>query len=48
MAKIRVLIWNLRFNWAWRLLPSEHKHVAIVDKGESCERCEYTFANLED
>jgi hypothetical protein len=45
-TKIKVILWNARFNLGWRLLPGDHKHIAIADKGEQCERCAAIYADL--
>lgn len=45
---MRKRLWNLRFNLGWRLLPGDHKHVAIADKGEFCQRCEDITAEIEN
>lgn len=39
MKAIRVWVWNKRFSIGWRILPGNHKHVAVSGRGEECWRC---------
>jgi len=45
---LKTFLWNLRFRLGWFILPGEHKHIAIRNEGEVCERCEAIYADLED
>lgn len=45
---MKTFLWNLRFNLGWRLLPGDHKHVSIADKGETCHRCEAIYAEIDN
>ena len=37
---MRTFLWNLRFNLAWLILPSQHKHVSVVPSEDVCWVCE--------